>query len=243
MYSAKINGEPTTFGTSGLLFRSNKLMYDRVTETIWHQFTGEPVIGPLAGEHPRLTFHPSILTTWAEWLEDHPDTTVISNETGLYPSNFYVEESNPEAIYYDYFNDPETMFPIWNRDDSLETKSRVAGLEIDGVFKAYPLDLLQQDRVVNDAVADVDVVVIGSPGSFAAQVYERNGLTFALASEDESGLPATLVDDTGVVWNVSNEYLISSDDSTNRLPRIPTLTSFWFGWFAFHPETELYTGP
>ena len=48
MYSAKVNDQPTTFGTSGLLYRSNKLMYDRATETIWHQFTGEPVIGPLA---------------------------------------------------------------------------------------------------------------------------------------------------------------------------------------------------
>ncbi len=243
MYSAKISGAPTTFGTSGLLFRSNKLMYDRATETVWHQFTGEPVIGPLAGERPRLAFHPSILTTWAEWLEDHPDTTVISNETGLYPSSFYVEESNPEAIYYDYFNDPETMFPIWNRDESLAAKSRVAGLEIDGVFKAYPLDLLRQERVVNDTVAGVDVVVIGSSGSFAAQVYERDGLAFELATENESGLPATLVDDAGVVWSVSNEYLTSSDDPASRLPRIPTLTSFWFGWFAFHPDTELYTGP
>ena len=49
MYSARVNGQPTTFGTSGLLFRSNKLMYDRATNTLWHQFTGEPVIGELAG--------------------------------------------------------------------------------------------------------------------------------------------------------------------------------------------------
>ena len=243
MYSAKINGEPTTFGTSGLLFRSNKLMYDRATETIWHQFTGEPVIGPLAGNHPRLTFHPSILTTWAEWLEDHPDTTVISDETGAYPASFYVEESNPEAIYYDYFNSPETMFPIWSRDGSLETKSRVLGLEIDGNFKAYPIDLLRSERVVNDTVAGVDVVVIGSSGSSAAQVYERNGLTFALASEDDSGLPTTLEDDAGVVWSVGNEYLTSSDKPARQYSRIPTLTSFWFGWFAFHPDTELYVGP
>ena len=242
MYSAKVNGEATTFGTTGLLFRSNKLMYDRATETVWHQFTGEPVIGPLAGNHPRLAYHPSVLTTWAEWLEAHPDTTVISDETGVYPADFYAEESNPGAIYYDYFNSPETMFPIWNRDGSLETKAQALGLEIDGSFKAYPIDVLRSERVVNDTLAGVDVVIVASSGSAAAQAYERNGLTFEAGSEDDAGLPSTLVDGAGVVWSVGNEHLASSDKPTRRFRRIPTLTAFWFGWYAFHPDTALYTG-
>ena len=64
MYSARIDGETTTFGTSGLLYRSNKVMYDRATNTLWHQFTGEPIIGPLADSGIRLPFYPVLLTTW-----------------------------------------------------------------------------------------------------------------------------------------------------------------------------------
>ena len=135
------------------------------------------------------------------------------------------------------------MFPIWNRDESLETKSRVLGLEIDGAFKAYPIDLLQQERVVNDTVAGVDVVVIGSSDTFAAQIYERDGLTFTEPSGHGTGLPATLEDDSGALWSVGNEYLTSSDQSASQLRRVPTQTSFWFGWFAFHPDTGIYTGP
>ena len=89
MYSTEVNGETTEFGTSGMLYRSNKLMYDRATETLWHQFRGEPVVGPLAGSGIRLRVLPSVLTTWVEWLAEHPDTTVISNDTGVYPAGFY----------------------------------------------------------------------------------------------------------------------------------------------------------
>ena len=70
MYSARINGEPTTFGTSGLLYRSNKVMYDRATRSLWSQLLGEPVIGPLADSGIKLDFFPVNLITWGEWLED-----------------------------------------------------------------------------------------------------------------------------------------------------------------------------
>ena len=82
MYSAKINGEPTTFGTSGMLYRSNKVMYDRLTNSLWNQLTGEPVIGPLWDSGIKLDFFPVLLTTWEEWLELHPDTTVLGPGDG-----------------------------------------------------------------------------------------------------------------------------------------------------------------
>ena len=66
MYSAKIDVEPITFGTSGLLYRSNKLMYDRKTESLWSSLLGEPVIGLLADSEIKLAFFPVVLTTWEE---------------------------------------------------------------------------------------------------------------------------------------------------------------------------------
>jgi hypothetical protein len=66
VYSAKLDGERVTFGTSGLLYRSNKLMYDRKTNTLWRQFTGEPVVGGLADSGIRLSIFPVVLTQWQE---------------------------------------------------------------------------------------------------------------------------------------------------------------------------------
>ena len=243
MYSAKINGEPTTFGTSGLLYRSNKIMYDRSTNTLWNQFTGEPVIGPLAHSGIKLSFFPVTLTTWGEWLAEHPDTTVISAETGYYPPSSYSPESDSGAIYYDYFESPGTMFPVWDRSSVLETKDVVLGVGVGDAFKAYPVAALQQERVVNDSVGSTEVLVIGSSGSQAARAYERKGRLFSLDREDTAPeeLPEVLVDSDGLTWRVTEEYVISDGDPSLRLRRIPTHMSFWFGWYAFHTSTQVYS--
>ena len=243
MYSAKINGKPTTFGTSGLLYRSNKLMYDRATDTIWHQFTGEPVMGPLADSGIRLAFFPVTLTTWAEWLAEHPDTTVISNETPFYDPGFYAPESNSRSIYYSYRESRDTMFPVSDRSSALDTRDVVLGLAIGDEFKAYPIEVLQRERVINDVLGGTEVVVIGSSSSQAARAYERQGRSFSLREDDPAGegLPGVLVDSDGAEWLATEDYLAKSDDGTQRLKRIPTHTSYWFGWFAFHPDTQVYT--
>ena len=240
MYSGKINGEPTTFGTSGFLYRSNKLMYDRLTQSIWHQFTGEPVIGPLAFSGIKLPFFPSLLTTWKEWVEEHPDTTVLSNETGLYRS--YDPEWDSSSIYFSYRESPDLMFPAWNRSEDLAIKDVIVGLGIGGSYKAYPVLDLQKDRVVNDSLGGTDVVIIASPTTQAARAYTRAGRVFRLANGDSraEALPASLVDTSGATWQVTEVYLVSDDDTSIRLERLPTHTSYWFGWSSFHPDTELY---
>ena len=140
MYSGIVNGQKTTFGTSGLLYRSNKVMYDRATRSLWHQFTGEPIIGPLAYSGIKQPFFPAVVTTWEEWLAEHPDTTVISNQTGVYDPEFYVPEGDPRAIYFDYFSTDEIRFPVWFRDPTIEPKSVVIGLAVGDGKKAYTVD-------------------------------------------------------------------------------------------------------
>ena len=243
MYSAKIDEKPTTFGTSGMLYRSNKLMYDRKTESLWSQLTGEPVVGPLVGGGLRLDFFPSELTTWAQWAADHPKTTVISNETGVYAADFYVPESNPAAIYYEYFNTPDTMFPVPRRSDSLVAKQIVLGLRMGEASKAYTVESIQAERVINDSVGGRAVVIIGSATSEGARIYERDTNVFTLdpAARGIPQLPRTLVGSGGGRWRVEEEALISEDGE--QLARIPTHMAFWHGWFTFHPDTELYEAP
>ena len=241
MYSTKIDGEPTSFGTSGFLFRSNKLMYDRTTNTLWHQFTGEPVVGPLADRDIRLDLFPVEVTTWEEWVVRHPDTTVISNDTGLYPADFYQPEGHPDAIYTAYFASPNTMFPVWRRNGALAPKDTVLGIGAGGATKAYQIAALNQARVLNDTVGGVAVVVIASPTSEAARIYKRGaGQQFRLAPGDSSELlPETLVDSGGGLWTVTEDALVSDTGAT--LARVPTHQAFWFGWFQFHPDTELFS--
>ena len=224
-----------------MLYRSNKVMYDRATRSLWHQFTGEPIIGPLANSGIKQPFFPSVVTTWEEWLAEHPDTTVLTNETGYYRSEFYVPEDNPRAIYYEYFTTDEVMFPVWLRDPSIEPKRVVVGLLTSGGKKAYVVDDLRAARVINDTVGDVEVVIAASSESRSARAYERQGETFTAAGGgDAEATPRFLVDSNGVRWEVTEEALVLESDPSKTLPRLATLTSFWFGWYQYHPDTEIY---
>ena len=240
MYSAKIDGEPTTFGTSGLLYRSNKLMYDRATNSLWSSLVGEPVIGELADRNDlKLDFFPVSLTTWDEWLTENPDTVVLSNETGYYTPRLYEPEPDTRSIYFSYRKDPETMFPIWDRDHRLEAKDEVLGISAAGAHKAYPIETLRRLRVLNDTVGQEDYVIIASPISSDVRVFERGNHLFALdESEVGFGVPRSLVDEDGTVWDVGHEGLTSGPD---RLPRVPSLVYFWFAWYAFHLDALLYS--
>ena len=244
MYSAKINGEPTTFGTSGMLYRSNKVMYDRLTNSLWNQLTSQPVIGPLWDSGIKLDFFPVMLTTWEEWLELHSETTVLHQETGVYPGEFYEPEENPGAIYFDYFNDPETMFPVPDRDERLDLKDVVLGVQLNDSYKAYESEALGRVRIVNDAVGGEKIVVLGSAASQGARAYYRGDEVFELAGDRDGGrgIPSVVADADGGTWRVTEGFLVNMADESEKLERIPTHMSFWFGWFQFHPDTELYTG-
>ena len=157
------------------------------------------------------------------------------------PPNFYVPENDPRAIYYDYFTSDEVMFPVWNRNVTFDPKEVVVGLSIADSSKAYRVTDLQQARLVNDTLGGVNIVIVASPESRAGRIYERGDTTFALPPADEPDIPpSVLVDETGASWQITETGLINNSDSSETLPRIPSLTSFWLGWFQYHPDTEIY---
>ena len=174
----------------------------------------------------------------------HPDTTVLDVDAAIYPASSYFPESDSRSIYHQYFASPDTMFPVWNRSEALDAKEVVLGVAVGESRKAYPVSALQQKRVINDIVGDELIVVIASASTQAARVYERGNVGEFSASEDptgESSLPSQLTDPVGVAWNVTEDYLVNAEDESMKLERVPTHMSFWFGWFASYPDTEVYT--
>jgi hypothetical protein len=238
VYSTNFDGERVEFGTSGMLYRSNKLMYDRKTNTLWNQFTGVPAAGPLVGTGMRLELLPVVTTTWGEWLEAHPDTTVLAQETGLYPGRFYESEWDARSIYFNYRETPLTMFPVWRTSDELSTKGQVIGLRVNGEAKAYPLDALRTDTVVNDELGGQPLVVV-TVGSIGSRAYERGHRSFIL-EESAEGEETVLTDNEGLLWRVEEESLMLITDPSVQLPRIPTHNAYWFGWYSFYPSTGVY---
>ena len=243
MYSARIDGEPTTFGTSGLLYRSNKVMYDRKTNTLWSQLLGKPIVGELVGGGMELEALPVALTTWGEWLAEHPNTGVMSPRTGYYSPARYEREDDPRSIYFDYRQDADTMFPVWDRDSILPPKREVLGLAVDGVHKAYPIDALQRLRLVNDSVNGADMVVIASAGSLDALAFRGDGREFSLPPNAPDSLPRMLIDADGAEWRVTRDALVNAADPSQTLPAHPSNVMFWFAWRITYPNTLLFQAP
>jgi hypothetical protein len=217
-----------TFGSSGFLYRSNKLMYDRQTDTLWHQLWGTPAFGRLAGSGLQLERLPVTLTTWAAWYADHPETKVMAYDTG------FVRDYSVGAAYAEYFASPDTMFPVWRRSERIPTKAWVFTQLIDGQPKAYPLTILAQERVVNDTLAGQTLVVIHDEGGHGARAYDRGGHTFSPAS---AGAADELLDETGRRWQVTEAALVAEGET---LARLPGHMAYWFGWYSFYPHTEIY---
>lgn len=238
VYATEVDGEVLSFGTSGLLYRSNKLMYDRATESLWIQFEGKPAVGPLAGSGIELEVLPVTLTTWRDWLASHPDTTVLDIETGVYPSESYRAEDDPTSNYFDYRAVPEPDFPTRGASDLLPEKASVLGLSFDGASKAYPLELLGERGIANDRVGGLGVVAIATEGGQGARAYDRAGLTFSDAASEDGTL--TVADELGRRWRVTEDALVLLGDSSQELPRLESRVTFWFNWFQFNPTTAVF---
>ncbi len=242
MYSTKVDGEVLSFGTSGMLYHSNKLMYDRGTKSLWHQFLGEPVVGPLGDSGVKLELIPVALTTWADWLALHPDTTLLSIETGVYPPSSYAPEDDRRSIYFRYRNTRDTIFPVPKRADALETKAQILGLTLNGQSMAYPMEVLSRWMVINDTVAGQALVVVATDQGVGARAYERSSFKFSLSRTGSGDGSITLTDMNDRPWQIEEEALVLVENPTERLARLPSRASYWFGWYSFHPGTQVYAG-
>jgi hypothetical protein len=150
-FLARSGGELLTFGVSGLLYNSDVLLYDRQSQSLWSQIDRRAVSGPLKGE--RLEAIPLEHTTWSDWQGRHPDTLVLSRDTG--------ETRNYDRDpYAGYENERGLYFPVRFKAQGHHPKDRVLGLEIDGRFKAYPFaELAKTDGEVRDRLGSRPVTV------------------------------------------------------------------------------------
>ncbi len=237
LYKTKTPGRTFTFGSSGLLYESNKLMYDRQTQTLWNQLTGEPVMGPLAQSGLRLERLPIVVTTWGKWQKDHPATRVLSPRTG------FARDYTPGKPYGPYFASPELMFPALGANPKKAPKAKVFALLLGGKAKAYPLDDLPKPGVVSDTVgAGADgggvsvVLVIDETG--AVRAYAREDRTFGPVLRAALGA-SFLADQNGRGWKVGEDALTGPEG--RRLARLPGHEAYWFGWSSFYPATELWS--
>ena len=228
LYETKVDGTNHEIGTSGFLYRSNKLMYDRATQSLWSTIKWEPVVGPLVGQWITLTPRSIVTTTWGEWKKRHPETQVLSLQTGH--SRNYGEG----VAYNEYFSTDRLMFHTPFNDTRLKNKQEVLALR----FPAHPgeqlaidTDFLKENTIYYDKIGQQSFVVL-TDTSGANRVYSDWGTEF---TEYDGG--STLTDSTGKIWTLSESELTSTNGDI--LERLPYHRAFWFGWHAVYPGSRL----
>ena len=228
IYETRVGNHLYRLGTSGFLYRSNKLMYDAETQSLWNALEGRPVIGPLVGLGISLETREVVTTTWGEWRHRHPGTTVLSLDTG------HRRDYGEGAAYRDYFATDALMFPVPETDARLANKQEVL-IPRFGKPGETPLAIassyLRAHPIWHGTFGDRDFVVLtdrtgahrvyGLPQGERVQAWDR-------------AQTVTLVKGKRLVLK---ERSLGGDNA--RYPRLPSHNAFWFGWRAAHPDTRL----
>lgn len=245
VFDRRIDGKTHQFGVSGFLRHSDMIMFDRKTESLWQQFTGEAIVGEYTGKQLRIL--PSQIISYRQFKEAHPDGEILSKDTGV--DRPYGR--NPYSGYDDINNTPFLAGDI--EDDRLKPLQKVIGVRIKDQKKAYPYPVSQREEVINDELADEPIVVFhiegarsaldapeisnsrkdGSTGAFSRTV---NGETLTF-SYDGSSIKDR---ETNSTWNVTGEA-VSGPMEGEKLEPLVFGDYFAFAWLVFWPETKIYS--
>lgn len=246
VFDRRVDGETLDFGVSGVLRNSDMVMYDRQTESWWQQFLGQGIVGNYNGT--LLEMLPSQVIGFGLFAERYPDGLVMSRETGY--SRSY--GTNP-YLGYDQSSDPFLF--TGEIDSRLPATEHVLAGTIGEVSMAYPFSVLREERVINDVLGDVPVVVFWQSGLVSsldastidasrdigtAALYERS-LDDGMLLEFIWNADTQTVSDiqTASTWNLFGEA-ISGDLLGTELQQRVFAPHFWFAWAAFQPNTAIY---
>ena len=225
MYQTNVNGIHHELGTSGFLYRSNQLMYDHATKSMWSTLQGKPVIGALVDKGIELKRLHLVTTTWGQWKKNHPDTTVLSVNTG------HSRDYGEGVAYRDYFGTDELMFTVPKLDKRLKNKDEVVALRDNKQQMALAAKFLIKNPVYHQRLGEKNFVVL-TDKSGANRVFYSDDVKFK--SWDNR---STAIDEKGRKWIVGESELKLDDKTT--LKRMPSHRAFWFGWYAQYPDTKL----
>ncbi len=209
MYASDVGERKLTFAVSGMLWNRSLVMIDSETKSLWSHLLGESMQGPLKGE--KLALIPSVITDWQSWRRDHPDTTVLNMSR------------TADRFGVDFFRRPDQF---------------VLGMA-DGAARAWPLDQLKRQPVVNDTYNGSPVLIVLDPRTSTIWPYDRriDGRTLEFTTGDGG----VIVDrQTGSQWQIAKGIASAGPLKGKSLTPALAIISYAKAWKTFHPETTIW---
>ena len=244
-YDRRVGERVLDFGTSGRLFRSALVMYDRQTESLWAHFLGQAIAGVLTGTE--LETYPVSTVSWADFRRAHPEGRVLSRDTGHTRSY----GTNPYPGYDDVGTAPFLL--RGTTDGRLEAKARVVGVR-QGTEEAVAvvLDGLARAGVVRTSLGRRPITVWHAPGT-ASALDDRaladgrdvgatgvfDPVLDGVALEFRAAGDGTFLDiESNSRWDILGRA-IEGPHAGRRLSPVDHVDTFWFAWAAYLPATSI----
>jgi len=228
VFERRLGDRTLSFGNTGGLYESNLLMYDRETGSYWYQLLGQAIRGPLSGK--RLTQRPATMSPWSDWRALHPQTLVLSRNTGY------------DRPYDRAFSEGGRHPPVSTQDDRLDDSVLVLGVEVQGRAKAYPLKRLGPSAFSDELAGRALVVFAGKDQGAVFSPYVSRWWGLSRTQLDFVFEQGQFVDrNTQSVWTTEGRA-VSGPLRGQQLKALPSTTSYWFAWVTGHPHTEVYQG-
>ncbi len=248
VFDRTVNGEITTFGTSGRLYNSDLVMYDRATKSLWPQITGKAVVGPLI--RTELDVIPSAVTSFVDFRAEYPEGKVLSRETGF-------DRDYGTTPYSGYDSNDDPFLFRGEVDPKLPAIARVVGVRTPNGAKSFSVEALRRLgalAAVNDRIGDTELVVlfkrgtkstldapsvadskdVGSSGVFSRQLDSRL-LSFRVEGDRFTD------EQTRSAWNIFGRA-VDGPLRGRQLERLDKVDTFWFAWAVFVPDAPVWTG-
>jgi hypothetical protein len=243
VFDSRVRGDVHEFGVSGMLRHSDMIMYDRTTESLWQQFSGEALVGDYTGYE--LTIIPSQLISFEQFRESWDEAKVLSRETG-HRRNY---GNNPYAGYDDINNSPFLL-----REEvpgKIRPMEKVIGVRTENEVKGYTYSVTRERKVLHDTVGCEPIVIFHVDGMASAldnRTIHRSrddGATGVFSPEINGEFlefeftNGEIRDkNTGSTWNISGRA-VSGPLRGERLETKVYGDYFAFAWLVFYPETEM----
>ncbi|MBS3793148.1 DUF3179 domain-containing protein, partial [Candidatus Bipolaricaulota bacterium] len=234
-FRGKVAGETSEFGTSGKLLNSNLVMYDRATGTdsYWPQILGRSVQGPNLGD--RLDTFPVIWTTWGRWKNKHPDTTVLTSDTGYIRSygNDPYGSYRKEGTYY---QQGEPMFGVMDKSNVFPQKKVVVGIKAKDCALAVPKEEFRSVELTQVELGGEPILIAYEESLDAVRAYSRNVARETREFVKQDGNLISQPD--GTTWKMTGEP-VDGPLSDHELQPVSFFNAMWFSWYSYYPETEI----
>jgi hypothetical protein len=226
VFSPLVDGNIETFRLVGM-DHFNAMFEDATTKSWWRQVNGEAIVGPLKGK--KLMEIEAKQMTLSAWIDRYPETLILQPDPKF----------NDHYKALEKYDEGKMEGKLEGRDSlSWKDKSWVVGVPMGLLAKAYDWNELLRDRVINDRINGIPVLIAleGDSASFHSWVRVAGKDTLQFFHDNSQNL---LVDDRKSRWNWKGEC-VEGAFKGSKLKAIQSYQEFWHSWKTFHPNSEAF---